>query len=81
MGQEYILGNSGKVGRIAHEGLRDTAFHCLLPGVYRLPQLTMLGGFGSIDRCVLNRLVIGGRQHVGGGFPAVAGPDGPANGA
>jgi hypothetical protein len=41
----------------------------------------MLGGVGSKGHRVLNRLLIGAKQHVGGGFPAVAGLDAPANGA
>ncbi len=49
--------------------------HCLLPGVYRLPLLSMLGGLGSKNHRVLNRRVIGGKQHVGGRLPAVAGLD------
>ena len=32
--------------------------HCLLPGVYRLPQFAVLGCFGSKGHRVLNRLVI-----------------------
>ena len=39
--------------------VREPWGHCLLADVYRLPRLTILGGFGSRDHCVLNRLVIG----------------------
>jgi hypothetical protein len=72
----------GHFGVLVGEASRWPGFlwgHCFLPAIDRTPQLRVLGGVGSTDHRVLNLLVIGAKQHVGGGSSAEGGLDRSAN--